>query len=461
MNAQKEQARAAWKGSGAEAANEKIWFDILDAHGPTDFMGYETEKAEACVLSLIDANGESVKVLKKGAKGFVVTNQTPFYGESGGQAGDTGTMKSNDGRVKVTDTQKKLGKIYVHSVEVTDGTLNLDAQVEMHIDDARRDAIRANHSATHLLHAALRRHLGEHVAQKGSLVAAERMRFDFSHSKSLSKEELSEIENEVNDRIMKNTSATTRLLPIEQAKEEGAIAMFGEKYEDEVRVLTMGGQDPDRPERAYSMELCGGTHVQRTGDIGLFKIINESAVSSGVRRIEALTGHAALKYVHKQEARVQQAAEQLKVSATQLPEKIDSLLSERKKLEQEISNLRQKLATGAAANEDETKDINGIKFVGKVMEGIPAKELKAMTDALKQKIGSGVVTLIAVDSGKASVVVGVTSDLTDDISAVDLVRVASAALGGKGGGGRPDMAQAGGPNPDAANDAISAVEDAI
>ena len=270
-----------------------------------------------------------------------------------------------------------------------------------------------------------------------------------------------EIENEVNDRIMKNTSATTRLLPIEQAKEEGAIAMFGEKYEDEVRVLTMGGQDPDRPERAYSMELCGGTHVQRTGDIGLFKIINESAVSSGVRRIEALTGHAALKYVHKQEARVQQAAEQLKVSATQLPEKIDSLLSERKKLEQEISNLRQKLATGAAANEDETKDINGIKFVGKVMEGIPAKELKAMTDALKQKIGSGVVTLIAVDSGKASVVVGVTSDLTDDISAVDLVRVASAALGGKGGGGRPDMAQAGGPNPDAANDAISAVEDAI
>lgn len=463
MEKQKELARASWKGSGADTANEKLWFDIVDKTGGTDFMGYETNHAEARVQALVNDKGEQVETLDTGAKGVVIVNQTPFYGESGGQVGDSGRITSNACDLTVTDTRKKPGGLFLHHVTVDKGSVKVGDTVQMDIDRDRRDDIRANHSATHLLHAALRRHLGAHVAQKGSLVSPERLRFDIAHPKGITSEELNAIENEVNARILMNSPATTRMLPIDQAREEGAIAMFGEKYDDEVRVLSMGGQDPDDPSKPYSMELCGGTHVKRTGDIGLLKIVGESAVSAGVRRVEALTGRGALDFLSKQNDRLNEVADKLKTTAADIGERIDSLLSERKKMEQEISDLRRKLATGGGVDSagPEFKDIGGIKFVGKVLDGIPAKELKPMADDLKAKMGSGVVTLIAVNDGKASIVVGVTDDLTSKINAVDLVRIGSEKLGGKGGGGRPDMAQAGGPDASHANDAVGSIEQAI
>ena len=464
MEQQREQARAAWKGSGSDAANEKLWFDIKDRIGVADFLGYETEEAEAKVMALVDEKGQETDSLKAGEKGILITNQTPFYGESGGQVGDTGTIKASSGAdILVTDTQKKLGDMFIHHVTVNDGTVTCDDTVQMKIDGTRRNDIRANHSATHLLNAALRRNLGDHVTQKGSLVSADRLRFDISHAKALTAEEIRIIEDEVNERIRMNTETTTRLLPIEQARAEGAVAMFGEKYDDEVRVLTMGGADPDKADRAYSMELCGGTHVRRTGDIGLFKITGESAVSSGVRRIEALSGRGALDFVHTEEDRLKAAAEMLKSSATDVTSRIEALLADRKKQEQEITDLRRKIATGAAESggAPEIKEINGVKFIGRILEGFPAKDLKPMADDLKTQMGSGVVTLIAVNDGKASIVVGVTDDLTATINAVDLVRIGSEKLGGKGGGGRPDMAQAGGPDANAADGAVGLIEAAL
>lgn len=458
MDKQKAEARAAWSGSG-DAALEKVWFDVEEKIGATEFLGYATDQAEGQVTAILK-DGKIVDAISKGDEAYIITNQTPFYGESGGQIGDTGRIITADGaRFVVSDTQKKLGKLMVHIGTLEFGRLKMDDAVELSIDNTYRNQVRANHSATHLLHAALHEQIGEHVTQKGSLVASDRLRFDISLSKALTSEQLAALEQEVNARIRANTSVATRLMDIDTARDQGATALFGEKYDDEVRVVSMGG-DKEDVSQPWSMELCGGTHVKRTGDIGAFKIVSESAVSSGVRRIEALTGQAAIDYMEAAERRLIDAAALLKSPVNDVPKRVASLIDERKKMEREISDLRRKLAAGGGASNggDGSKDINGVKFAARVLEDIPAKELKPMVDDLKAQLGSGVVTLIAVNEGKASIVVGVTDDLTKKISAVDLVRVGSEALGGKGGGGRPDMAQAGGPNGSAANDAVNAVE---
>ena len=455
MEEQKKAARAAWAGSG-DAGTEKLWFELLEKIEPTEFLGYKTESAEGQVLALVK-DGKLVDALKKGEEGAIIVNQTPFYGESGGQVGDTGLAKGENGQADVTDVKKQLGKLFAHYVKITNGEIKKGDSLELIVNHARRTAIRANHSATHLLHEALRETLGDHVAQKGSLQDAERTRFDISQPNAITAAQLKEVEVQVNNEIRANTKVVTRVMPIEEAMESGARALFGEKYDDEVRVVSMGTQ-PEGQNHAYSVELCGGTHVNRTGDIGLFKIVSESAVSAGIRRIEALTGSNALAYLEQQEARLSEAASVLKSSPADVAARVKALSDEKKKLEQEIANLRKQLATGGGSSNDDVKEINGVKFIGKVLEDFPAKDLKSMADELKQKIGSGVVALIATDDGKASIVVGVTSDLTDKINAVELVKLGAEALGGKGGGGRPDMAQAGGSNPAAANDAVSAIE---
>ncbi|MAJ65591.1 MAG: alanine--tRNA ligase [Alphaproteobacteria bacterium] len=465
MEQQKAEARKAWAGSG-EAATETVWFELREQVGATEFLGYDTEHAEAEIRALV-ADGKPVESIAAGGEGFVITNQTPFYGESGGQMGDTGGLFSAEGvEATITDTQKKLGDLFVHVVKVTKGTLKKGLAVELSVDNTRRSRIRANHSATHLLHEALRRHLGDHVAQKGSLVAPERLRFDISHQKPMSADELIEIEREVNARIRENSPVTTRLMSIDEAMESGARALFGEKYGDEVRVVSMG-----KPEAGsnieYSVELCGGTHVAQTGDIGMLRIVSESAVSAGVRRVEAVTAGDALELALTQERQLQATAEALKTTPATVTERVQALLDERKKLEREVSELRRQLAAagggGANSNDQsaEARDVGGVAYIGRVLADLPAKELKPLADTMKQKLGSGVVALVAVSEGKASVVVGVTDDLTGKVSAVDLVRVASDAVGGKGGGGRPDMAQAGGPDGAAAEAALSAVEQAI
>ena len=465
MEQQKAEARKAWAGSG-EAATETVWFELREQVGATEFLGYDTEHAEAEIRALV-ADGKPVESIAAGGEGFVITNQTPFYGESGGQMGDTGGLFSAEGvEATITDTQKKLGDLFVHVVKVTKGTLKKGLAVELSVDNTRRSRIRANHSATHLLHEALRRHLGDHVAQKGSLVAPERLRFDISHQKPMSADELIEIEREVNARIRENSPVTTRLMSIDEAMESGARALFGEKYGDEVRVVSMG-----KPEAGsnieYSVELCGGTHVAQTGDIGMLRIVSESAVSAGVRRVEAVTAGDALELALTQERQLQATAEALKTTPATVTERVQALLDERKKLEREVSELRRQLAAagggGANSNDQsaEARDVGGVAYIGRVLADLPAKELKPLADTMKQKLGSGVVALVAVSEGKASVVVGVTDDLTGKVSAVDLVRAASNAVGGKGGGGRPDMAQAGGPDGAAAEAALSAVEQAI
>jgi len=465
MAEQRAKARAAWSGSGS-VATDKVWFEIMDAVGPTEFLGYSAEVAEAEILALINAEGTPVETLKQGETGCIITNQTPFYGESGGQTGDTGMIKaSGDVSLTVTDTQKKLSSLTVHHVTCDAGEVSKGDAIELRINVERRDAIRANHSATHLLHKALKRHLGDHVAQKGSLVTADRLRFDISQPKAATQEQLMAVEVEVNERIRQNTEVTTRLMPVDDARAAGATAMFGEKYDDEVRVLAMGGQDPDNAKLPYSMELCGGTHVRRTGDIGLIKVISESAVSSGVRRIEAVTGAGALAYLNTQSDQLKQAASALKSGVADVPVRVEALLVERKKMEKEISDLRRQVAAGGGGSADsassEVKTINGTAYTSRVMEGMPPKELKPMADEMKEQLGSGVIALIAVNEGRASIVVAVTDDLTDKINAVDLVRVGAEKLGGKGGGGRPDMAQAGGPDGDSANDAVKAIAAAV
>jgi alanyl-tRNA synthetase len=462
MEKQRADARASWAGSG-EAASDAQWFAIFDEVGRTEFLGYDTEEAEGQILAIFK-DGQRVQSATAGETVQILANQTPFYAESGGQAGDSGLMLSPKADGKVTDTQKKLGSMHVHVVEVTRGTLAVGDGVDLKIDRERRRATRANHSATHLLHAALKRVLGAHVSQKGSLVTAERLRFDFSHPKPVTHDELERIELQVNEVIRQNSDTSTRLLPTDQAIAAGAEALFGEKYGDEVRVLTMGGEvggDDLTDPKAYSVELCGGTHVRRLGDIGIFTILSESAVAAGVRRIEALTSEGARRYLSHQAELAREAAATLKTNAGDLPGRVAALSDERRRLERELADAKKALALAGPAKsggDDGMKTIAGIKTVLRSIEGVAPKDLKSLADDAKTKIGSGVVAFVAAADGKVSLVVGVTDDLTARISAVDLVRLGAEALGGKGGGGRPDMAQAGGPDTGNAEAALSAIE---
>ena len=460
MERQKAEARKHWAGSG-DAATETIWYEIKDKMGATDFLGYDTESAEGVILALV-RDGAQVETAEAGDQVDVVVNQTPFYGESGGQMGDQGVISGEGYTLEVRDTQKRGEGLFVHRATMTEGKVRRGAVALLEVDHARRARIRANHSATHLLHEALREVLGTHVAQKGSLVAPERLRFDVSHPKPMSAAELAEVEDMANEIILQNSPVTTRLMAVDDAIAEGAMALFGEKYGDEVRVVSMGkGMRGAKANRTYSVELCGGTHVASTGDIGLVRVLSDSAVSSGVRRIEALTGEAARRHLAEQDEKLRQVASILKVQPGDVATRVEALMDERKKLERELMEVRKKLALGgSSAGGDESRDIGGLRFLGKVVTGVLPKDLKGLVDAAKTSLGSGVAAFVAVgDDGKASVVVGVTEDLTSKFSAVDLVRAASEAIGGKGGGGRPDMAQAGGPdgvNADAAIDAVAA-----
>jgi alanyl-tRNA synthetase len=453
MQKQKQEARASWTGN-ADAASEAKWFAVLDEVGRTEFLGYDTEEAEGVILAIFKDGGR-VMGANAGEAVEIVTNQTPFYGESGGQAGDQGHVTSAKAKGQVTDTQKKLGALHVHLVRVTEGCFAPGDAVDLKVDTERRRATRANHSATHLLHAALKRVLGHHVSQKGSLVNAERLRFDFSHPKPVTPEELEKIESQVNAVVRQNSDTTTRLMATDQAIAAGAEALFGEKYGDEVRVLAMG-QDADKP---YSVELCGGTHVHRLGDIGLFTILSESAVAAGVRRIEALTSEHARRNQAGQAENAREAASAIKTPIGELSARVAQLAEERRKLERELAEAKKQLAlAGPAQSGGETSEtIAGKKAVLKLVEGVSPKDLKSLADGAKQQVGSGVVAFVAAAEGKASIVVGVTDDLTGRISAVDLVKVAAEALGGKGGGGRPDMAQAGGPDNGNAGVALDAI----
>ena len=457
MKKQKELARAAWSGSG-DAAEESVWFDLRDKHGASEFLGYDTEQAEGQIVAIV-RDGKPVTDASDGDEVAVILNQTPFYAESGGQMGDVGAIFTADGgRVTVTDTKKKVGDLHVHLGKVSHGAIRVGDAAQLSVDGTRRGQLRANHSATHLLHEALRRRLGDHITQKGSLVAPDRLRFDISHPIALKPDEASVVEAEVNAQVRANAEVITRLMTPDEAIEQGAMALFGEKYGDEVRVVSMGADD----DRFFSTELCGGTHVRRTGDIGAFKIVSEGAVAAGVRRIEAVTGQAALDYLSEQEGRLVQVAATLKVAPSDVPARVASLIEERRKLERELAEARKALATGGGGSaRPEAEEVGGVKFVGRVLDGMPPKELKGMADELKKQLGSGVAVVISGNEGKASIVVGVTEDLVGRLSAVDLVRVGSAALGGQGGGGRPDMAQAGGPDASKADEAIAAIKQSL
>ena len=459
MAEQKAKARAAWKGSGAKAS-EDIWFDLAEEHGATEFTGYSGDEGEGVVLAIVK-DGARADRAEIGETVDLLLNQTPFYGESGGQIGDTGKLTTLKGFVgEVEDTSKPLGKLHVLLTKVVAGELLVGETVQQKVDGARRDRVRANHSATHLLHAALRRHLGTHVTQKGSLVAPDYFRFDFSHPKAMTREEIDAVEAEVNAHIRSNEAVTTRLMTPDEAIAAGAMALFGEKYGDEVRVLSMGQLD----ESDYSVELCGGTHVRALGDIQLLKITSESAVSSGVRRIEALTGEAARRWLTERDAKLREAAATLKSSPDEVPARIAALVEERKRLERELADAKKALAMGGDSTKSDAaapEDVNGHKFLGQVVEGLDPKDLRSTVDTMKQKIGSGIAALVAVNDGRASVAVGVTDDLAGQLSAVELVKTAVAALGGQGGGGRPDMAQGGGPDGSKANEALEAVKDAL
>ena len=458
MKAQKEAARAAWSGSGSKA-DERILFELADRHGATEFLGYSRLSSEAVVNAILK-DGAEVSHLGVGESGLLVTNQTPFYGESGGQMGDTGLVQSGEVLGHVTDTQKTAAGLFLHHVTVDKGQFETDMPVSFVVDEARRTSLCANHSATHLLHEALRIVLGEHVAQKGSLVAPDRVRFDFSHSIAMSAAEISAVEDIVNARIRMNSDVSTRLMTPDEAVKEGALALFGEKYGDEVRVVSMGGASDISGKSAWSVELCGGIHVAHTGDIALLKVISESAVAGGVRRIEAVTHAYGLAYLAGRDATLSRAAQILKASPDQLEGRLEQLLDDRRKMEREISSLRQKLATGGADDND-SEMLGNISYRGKVLDDTPARELKAMADAMRSNASGTVICLVATDAGKASIVVSVTDDLIGQMDAVALVKAGSAALGGAGGGGRADMAQAGGPNANAAADAVDAVRQAV
>ena len=469
MDRQRAKARAAWAGSG-DTASENVWFPLREKLGATEFLGYETESAEGVVAVLVK-DGKDVESLKAGDSGAIVLNQTPFYAESGGQVGDTGMMTGEGVRFRVTDTQKKAGDLFVHVGTVEQGTLKSGTALLLEVDHGRRTSIRANHSATHLLHEALRQVLGDHIAQRGSLVAPDRLRFDFAHPKPITQAELSRVEDIANEVVLENDEVTTRLMAVDDARDAGARALFGEKYGDEVRVVSMGKSDRDRMSNAlgWSVELCGGTHVRRTGDIGLISVTGESAVSSGVRRIEALTGRHARQHANDTIQLAKSAATELRTTLDDMPARIASLMEERKRLERDLSDARKKLAMGGgaaahgpAAGANGVRHVGNVKLMARAVEGVETKDLKSLVDDGKKQLGSGVVAIVGVtEDGKAGVVVGVTSDLTSRFSAVDLVRVASEALGGKGGGGRPDMAQAGGPDGAKAAAALSAIEKAM
>ena len=453
MADQRRRARAAWAGSG-EAATEKLWFELKEALHPTEFLGYSTEGAEAEILAVVQ-DGAVVDSAKAGDSVAIILNQTPFYGESGGQVGDHGVIAAPGLVIRVTDTQKKLGDLFIHLGVVEEGEAKKGVAVRAQVDHTRRGAIRAHHSATHLLHEALRRRLGDHVAQKGSLNAPDRLRFDVSQPTPIGRDDIAWVEAEVNARIRENSEVTTRLMTPDQAVAEGAMALFGEKYGEEVRVVAMGEGDGDGERPAYSIELCGGTHVKRTGDIGLFRIVAEAAVSAGVRRIEAVCGESALAVVADADKRLAEISSLLKAQPSELAERIAALMDDRRKLEQKVVDLQKKLVTGASAAQEE--EIGGVKLAARNLGEVPAKDLKGLADAILKQLGSGVVTLVSTAEGKASIVVAVSADLTMRFSAVDLVRAASAAVGGKGGGGRPDMAQAGGPDAAQADSALDAV----
>ena len=462
MERQRAKARASWAGSG-EAAQETVWLALRDKIGATEFLGYETESAEGVVAALVK-DGKEVPELKKGESGTVVMNQTPFYGESGGQVGDTGEMRREGVRLIVSDTQKKAGDLFAHVAKVEQGSIKVGDPLLLDVDHARRSAIRQNHSATHLLHEALRQVLGDHVAQKGSLVAPDRLRFDFSHPKPMSAEEIERVEDIANDIVLQNAPVTTRLMAVDDAIASGARALFGEKYGDEVRVVAMGEGTGNT--MGWSVELCGGTHVRQTGDIGLVSLVGESGVAAGVRRIEALTGKSARKTANKQLQVVKAAAAELKVPLEDMPARIGTLLDERKKLERDLSEAKKKLAMGGGEKADgdsaDVRQVNGVKLLARAVSGIELKDLRSLADEGKRQVGSGVVAIVATAAdGKAGIVVGVTDDLTKRFNAVELVKKGAEALGGKGGGGRPDMAQAGGPDGSKAQDALKAIEAAL
>ena len=458
MEQQKAKARASGFSSG-ETASEAIWFPLREKLGATEFLGYETESAEGVVTALV-REGKEITELKKGDTGAVVLNQTPFYGESGGQVGDTGMMTADGVRFRVTDTQKHAGDLFVHQGTVEEGVLKIGTALALDVDHARRSAIRANHSATHLLHEALRQVLGDHVAQKGSLVAPDRLRFDFSHPKPITAEELERVEDIANDFVLQNSAVTTRLMALDDARTSGARALFGEKYGDEVRVVAMGESTGNT--LGWSVELCGGTHVKRTGDIGFISGLADSGVAAGVRRLEALTGRTARKHANTIINLANEAAHALHGSVADMPARANALLDERKKLERELSEAKKKLAMGggaAASGDGGVKTVGDIKLLARKVEGIDIKDLKSLVDEAKKQIGSGVVVIVGVtEDGKAGVVAGVTADLTSRFNAVDLVKKGSEVLGGKGGGGRPDMAQAGGPDGAKADAALGAIE---
>ncbi|MEO0544985.1 MAG: alanine--tRNA ligase [Pseudomonadota bacterium] len=465
MERQKAEARANWSGSG-DAATDKVWFTVRERVGATEFLGYDRAKTEAVVTAMV-VDGNEVSTAAEGDDVDLVLNQTVFYAESGGQQGDRGVMSGDGVVVRVKDTQKRAEGVFVHRAVVEKGTVQVGAALELAIDDERRGKLRSNHSATHLLHEALREVLGDHVTQKGSLVAEDRLRFDFSHPKTIAPDELEIVGDMANEIVLQNSPVTTRLMPIDEARKTGAMALFGEKYGDEVRVVAMG--EAVRGEKAgstYSVELCGGTHVGSTGEIGLVSILSESAVSAGVRRIEALTGDTARKHLQGQDATLRETADILKAAPADLPVRVKSLLDERKKLERELTEARKALAmagpsTGGAET-DATETLNGTVFQARIVSGVSPRDLKPMADEAKQQLGSGVVAFVATgDDGKISIVAGVTDDLAGTISAVDLVRAASAAVGGKGGGGRPDMAQAGGPSGGKPEDALQAIKDLL
>ncbi|MDX2258133.1 MAG: alanine--tRNA ligase [Hyphomicrobiaceae bacterium] len=467
MEKQRADARKAWKGSG-EAQTESIWFEVRDGSGATDFLGYDTETAEGVVAAIVKA-GKSVKSLKAGEAGELVFNQTPFYGESGGQVGDQGIVRGPKGAVfRVTDTQKRLGDVFVHIGAVEAGSFKVGEAVELAVDHQRRAATRANHSATHLLHEALRQVLGTHVAQKGSLVSPDRLRFDFSHPKPMTGEEIAAVEALANAVVLENAAVETRLMAIDDAMQSGAMALFGEKYGDEVRVVSMGrGPAAARAgagkNKAWSVELCGGTHVARTGDIGLVRVVAESTSSAGVRRIEALTADGARAYLAQQDERIREAANLLRARPEDVVERLRSLIEDKKGLERQLADAKRLLAIGGTGGGggagDLIRSIGDLKLFARTVEGLNPKDLRGLVDDGKKQVGSGIVAIVGVtEDGKAGLAVGVTDDLTGRFSAVDLVRVGAEALGGKGGGGRPDMAQAGGPDGAKAADALAAIE---
>ncbi len=461
MEEQRARARASWAGSG-EQKDEAVWFALREEVGPSEFLGYETEQAEGVLQAIVKA-GERADELHAGEEAALVVNQTPFYPEGGGQVGDKGSIRTASGALfRVTDTQKRADGVIAHLGVLEKGTLKAGEEVRMEVDHALRADTRRHHSATHLLHEALRQVLGTHVTQKGSLVAPDRLRFDFAHPKAMSPDEVRKVEDLVNRVIAQNDEVSTRLMSIDEARAAGAMALFGEKYDDEVRVVAMGRQPEGTGNKeTFSMELCGGTHVSRTGDIGVLKVVSEGATAAGVRRIEALAGTRALEYLESRERLLNEAAAILKVKPEDVPARIEALLQERRKLEQQLGEARKKLAMGGGAAADEVEEIGGVKVLLKQVEGIPPKELRGLADAAKGRLKSGVAVIVDVVDGKVAIVAGVTDDLTDRINAVELVRAAAAAVGGKGGGGRPDLAQAGGPDAGKAADALAAVRDRL